>query len=94
MELLVKELNCKNDKESSSSSSSDDSSSEDEKQRKTKKKCKKNVDYQQFYYHLGADLNIVCYGLNFIDQATGKFNTSLKKYKFLHNLDTTSSIKL
>lgn len=37
-------------------------------------------NFQNFYHCLGPDLNIVCYGLNFIDQATGKFNTSLKKY--------------
>ena len=39
-----------------------------------------NANFSNYYYNLGPDLNIVCYGLNFIDKTTNKFNTSLKKY--------------
>jgi hypothetical protein len=56
------------------------SSTDSDKEECNHHKCKKNINFQDFYYNLGPDLNIVCYGLNFIDKATGKFNTSLKKY--------------
>jgi hypothetical protein len=37
------------------------------------------VNLQNVYYNLGPDLNIVCYGLNFIDKETNKFNTQFEK---------------
>lgn len=33
----------------------------------------------KYYYETGPDLNIVCYCVNFIDEETGTWNTSLKK---------------
>lgn len=33
----------------------------------------------KYYYGLGPDLNIVCYGLNFTDKVTKIPNRSLKK---------------
>ena len=33
----------------------------------------------KYYYEVGPDLNIVCYCVNFIDETTGTWNTSLKK---------------
>ena len=58
----------------------------------TKNGCKFDKKFQDFYFNLGPDLNIVCYGLNFIDKTTGEFNTSLKKY-YTNYLGTTSSIR-
>ena len=50
----------------------------------------KNIE--KYYYNLGPDLNIPCYGINY-KNSNGSRNTSLKKYPII-NLDITNSTKL
>lgn len=40
--------------------------------------------FNNYYYNLGPDLNIVCFGLNYIDKTTNAFNKSLKNYNLFN----------